>query len=280
MNNATAMRTVLMSTLLIGATAFFGQAIAADVVEAYEPVTAEANADPTRNGFSITPYFWATIYNGTMTIDGQTVDMTGTTVFDLLDSGDLRFVPLVVALEWDRGQWGGFIDGTLIGLEFGTGDFSLGPGPFTSNIGLDFTYGLVNAGLTYQLMESQSGGFTNEVDLMPGIRYTYYDVDLAGNVGPNSVTFNETLDWVDGFVGLRARGKNQHGFNYTLYGDIGGGAGLSAQAFAIVGKEWSYNSFDMNVFAGYRYLYQDWSSGNNAVDLSTHGPLVGLQFKF
>ena len=69
---------------------------------------------------STTPYFWITNYEGDMTINGQTVDMSGTNVFDLLDAGDLRFVPLVNYFEARKGRWGGYLDTTLLGLEFGS----------------------------------------------------------------------------------------------------------------------------------------------------------------
>ena len=36
----------------------------------------------------------------------------------------------------------------------------------------------------------------------------------------------------------------------------------------------------MSWIAGYRLLYQDWSSGNDAVDLLTHGPQLGLAFNW
>ncbi len=272
---------VWMTTVfLVGSVFMASPGKAADIIIEEDQVLTDPVIAPTRNGFSLTPYFWATFYHGDMTINGQTVDMSGTSVFDLLDAGDLNFPPLVAVMEWDQGEWGAFIDGTLIGLEFDSGDFSLGPGPFTSRVGMDFTYALVNTGLTYQLSEFESYGFRSEVDLMPGLRYTYYDVDLGGNIGPLPLEFNETLHWLDGFVGLRARGQDAEGFTYTLYGDIGGGEGFSAQAFATVGKTWTYDSFDLNLFAGYRYLYQDWSSGDDAVDLSTHGPVLGVKFNF
>ena len=78
---------------------------------------------------STTPYFWVTFYAGDMTINGQTVDLSGTSVFDLLDAGDLRFPPLVNYFEARKGRWGGYLDTTLLGLEFAASDISLGRAP-------------------------------------------------------------------------------------------------------------------------------------------------------
>ena len=133
---------------------------------------------------------------------------------------------------------------------------------------------------SYTASEWQAGDFKNEFDLLAGIRYTFYDLDLSGTVGPVPVALSETLQWLDGTLGMRVRGRNANGITYSLMGDIGVGSGLSAQAIGTIGKTWNYDSFDLNVFAGYRYLYQDWSGGDDAVDLATHGPLLGVKFTF
>ena len=241
-----------------------------------------AEQDAYRDGFSVAPYIWATFYSGTMTVNGQTIDMSGTNVFDLLSAGDLNFPPLVGVFEWrlDSGL-GIFLDTTAIGLNFGASDISLGPGPVTAALGLDFTYGLVNAGVIIDSREWKGGdGFSNELDYMVGLRYTFYDLDLSGTVGPVPVSFKDTLSWADATAGVRLRGKNANGVFYSLAGDIGYGQGKSAQALALIGKTWKRARTDLSLVGGYRVLYQDWSSGDDAVDLTTHGPLVGIKWTF
>lgn len=259
---------------------------AADPVEFVQPEP-ELIIEPSRN-FSAAPYFWATFYNGTMTVQGQEVDLSGTSVFDLLREGDVNFPPLVGVFEYDAGRWGAYFDATLIGLNFSSSDIALGSGPLSATAGLDFTYALINAGLTLTLYEGDVGGFMSEVDVMPGVRYTYYDLDLSGTIccGPGPagaaipVSLQEKLDWLDATLGLRLRGENASNVTYSLYGDVGIGEGFSTQGVATIGKTWNRSAFDFNVFAGYRVLYQDWSSGNEAVDLTTHGPLLGMKFIF
>jgi hypothetical protein len=231
---------------------------------------------------STTPYFWVTFYEGDMTINGMTVDMSGTNIFDLLDAGELNFPPLVNYFEARKGRWGGYLDTTLVGLEFGASDISLpGSGPGTLAVGLDFTYALVNAGLIYTAAEWAQQNGTVAFDVMGGVRYTYYDVDLVVTPGP--ISFADTLDWWDVTLGARLRGQFNNGWNWLLHGDIAG-AGLesdfSVQAVANFGRDFQLGRFDASWVAGYRLLYQDWSDGADAVDLLTHGPLVGLTINF
>jgi len=258
-----------------------GGAEAADIPSAPEPEPQIVAADEWV--VSTTPYFFIMFYEGDITINGQTVDLSGTSVFDILDAGDLRFPPLVNYFEARKGRWGGYLDTTLIGLEFAASDISLGSGPpgVTAAVGLDFTFALVNAGLIYTAAEWAQPNGTVAFDLMGGGRYTYYDIDLGVTIGPVAASFAKTLDWWDITLGARLRGRNDNGWNWVLYGDIAG-AGLesdfSVQALANFGRDFRLGRFDASWIAGYRLIYQDWSDGTDAVDLLTHGPFLGLKF--
>ena len=229
---------------------------------------------------SVGTYFWVMNFSGTMTIDGQTVDMTGINLFDLLGQGDLNFPPMIALIEWNRGHWGAYFDGTLVGINFGSGDVSLGSGPMTASFGMDYTFALVNTGAKYTVATWETETYSNKFDLLAGLRYTFYNIDLKGSVGPTPVSKNETMQWVDGTIGARFIGQHSNGVTYSAYADLGVGAGFSAQALGTIGYTWKKDKFDLNAFAGYRGLYQDWSSGSNAVDLTSHGPLLGLKFVF
>jgi hypothetical protein len=275
-----------MAALTAFTFATVGGAEAADIPSGVEPESQIVAADEWV--VSTTPYFWVTFYEGDMTINGQTVDMSGLNVFDLLDAGDLRFVPLVNYFEARKGRWGGYLDTTLLGLEFGASDISLGPGPVTLTAGLDFTYALVNAGLIYTAAEWAQQNSTVAFDLLGGVRYTYYDMDLT--IAPGGcpicgpgVSFADTLDWWDVTLGARLRGQNDNGWNWALRGDIAGASlesDFSLQAVANIGRDFTVGRVDMSWVAGYRFLYQDWSKGTDAVDLVTHGPIVGLTIHF
>ncbi|MEM9106137.1 MAG: hypothetical protein AAGC96_10820 [Pseudomonadota bacterium] len=254
-----------------------GTASAADAV-VYEPVPVAAPVDEWI--ITTTPYFWATIYDGSLTINGIEADLSGTTVFDLLSDGDVNFPPLVNYFEARKGRWGGYLDTTFIGLNF-TDEFSISQPPATLGTDLDFTYILVNAGVIYTAAEWTSGTSNTALDLLGGVRYTYYDIDL--DVSPVGLSTNATLDWWDITLGARLRANYDNGWYWNIRGDLAGAdleSDFSAQAIAVFGRDFSLGRVDMSWMAGYRYLYQDWSDGDNAVDLTTHGPLVGLTIKF
>jgi hypothetical protein len=284
----TKIRRVLQSTALFCAAIGFlfaatGNAEAADIQS--EPETVPQPVATDEWVVSTAPYFWVTFYEGDMTINGQTVDMSGTNVFDLLDAGELNFPPLVNYFEARKGRWGGYLDTTLIGLNFAASDIALGPGPIgvTAAVDLDFTYALVNAGLIYTAAEWAQQNGTVAFDLMGGVRYTYYDIDLGVMIGPVAGSFADTLDWWDVTLGARLRGQTNNGWNWALRGDIAGAdleSSFSVQAIANVGRDFRLGRLDATWVAGYRFLYQDWSEGTDAVDLLTHGPLVGLKINF
>jgi len=254
---------------------------AADLPSSPEPESGIASS----SGWvvSTTPYLWLLFFEGDMTINGQTVDMSGTNLFDLLDAGSLRFPPLTNVLEARKGRWGGYLDTTFVGLDFGPNDISLGPGPVMAAAGLDFTYILINAGLIYTAAEWQQPNGLVAFDTLLGMRYTHYNVDLNVTVGPVGGGFDETLDWFDMTVGGRLRGEFDNGWGFNIFADIAG-AGLesdfSIHAIANISKKFQLGSLDMAVLAGYRAIYQDWDSGNDAVDLLQHGPLLGFRVFF
>lgn len=237
---------------------------------------------------SVAPYAWLMFYEGDMTINGQTVDMSGLSIFDVLDAGDLKFPPIVGYVEARKGNWGVYLDTTVVGLEFGASDVSPVPGgPVTVSGSLDFTYALIHAGMIYTAAEWQADGGSVAFDVLGGFRYTYYDIDLAATTcGPAacaSGAFSDTLDWWDLTIGARLRGDYDNGWHWAMRGDVAGAefdSDFSVQALANVGKDFHVGHMEVTAFAGYRFLYQDWSDGSDGIDLLTHGPMVGFGMKF
>ena len=221
-----------------------------------------------------------TIYEGSMTVDGTTVVLSGTTVFDLLDAGGVNFPPLVKYFEARKGRWGGYLDTNFIGLNF-ENEFSTRLPGRSISADLDFTYILINAGLIYTVAEWTEGTGTTAFDFMGGLRYTHYDIDL--DIDPLPVDLSATLDWWDITLCARLRGEYDSGWFWSLRGDLAGAdieARFSAQVVGAFGRDFTLGSVNMSWMAGYRYLYQEWDDGADAVDLTTHGPMVGLRFRF
>jgi hypothetical protein len=265
-----------------------GKAEAADISSAPEAVPQPVATDEWV--VSTTPYGWIVFLEGDVTINGQTVDLSGINLFDMFDAGETNFPPFANYFEARKGRWGGYLDTTFLGFNFGASNISLGPGPVSLAADLDFTYALINAGLIYTAAEWAQPNGNVAFDLMGGFRYTYYDVDLGITACvplppvPCAVGgFSDTLDWWDVTLGARLRGQSENGWNWALRGDVAGASlesDFSVQAIANIGQDFRLGRVDMSWVAGYRFLYQDWNEGTDAVDLLTHGPLVGLKIHF
>ena len=218
--------------------------------------------------FSLAPYYlWAVSMDGDATVKGLTtnVDASFGDIFD-----QLEFV-ITGHAEAKKGDWTVFFDGTY--LELGI-DESEGP----VSIDLDVTMALVELGGTYRFYEIPQGG---GVEALAGFRYTYMDNEIDFTPGSSG---DADESWVDPFVGLRAFIDLSEKITLSLRGDVGGfgvGSDFTANGLALLGyqpRDW------INLVAGYRVLYQDYSDGSGANefawDMTMHGPMLGVEFKF
>ena len=95
-----------------------------------------------------------------------------------------------------------------------------------------------------------------------------------------------SASWTDLFVGARLVTDLPHNWKMVLRGDvggfgIGGSSDLSAQGSLVF--RWFFRpSWDLVV--GYRALYQDYETEKGplkfAYDATTHGPMLGLGYRF
>ena len=68
-----------------------------------------------------------------------------------------------------------------------------------------------------------------------------------------------------------------------MRGDVGGGIGGSRfawQAIATVGYDFTLFGLPATALVGYRALSQDFESSKTVWDVTLHGPLIGLNFRF
>ncbi len=110
-------------------------------------------------------------------------------------------------------------------------------------------------------------------------------LDFGGEVQVPGVTvggfrqeFEETLDWADAVVGARAMVDVHPRFQLVATGDVGGfgigsAADLTWQALGAVGWRIS-ESWALQL--GYRAIGIDLDRGVNALDIVTHGPVLGV----
>jgi hypothetical protein len=251
-----------------------------------KPACAE---DVSRGGggwtFHVTPYAWATAFNGNATIRGQKsdVDASFSDVIQDLDYG------LLAQIEADKGPWGLVAQGNYLNA---SSDGSVGP--VDAKVDANAFIGELFA--TYRLGYWPLGTSATEsyapasikpglnLDALGGFIYTYVssDLELKGT-GPLGLErhFNGDQDWVTPFAGARTLfGLDQHWFLAVMgyYGTLGSDNSVW-NLQGLVG--YAFNR-SISVAAGYRALYQNYENGNDNdkfhYDITTHGPVFGVTF--
>jgi hypothetical protein len=195
---------------------------------------------------------------------------------DVLDVLDFAAEGRVEAIKDNR--WGFFIDGTYL---------KLGPevkqGPVHLRVG--YKYWLWELGGLYRAATWETKHGNGAFDLLLGGRYTSMDVDLDfRNLPLPDVSGSQ--DWTDLIAGARVAIDLPHDWSISLRGDlggfgIGGSSNLSAQG--ILAARWRFAPA-WEAVIGYRALYQDYENGRGAdkfaYDATTHGPLLGVGYRF
>ena len=155
-----------------------------------------------------------------------------------------------------------------------------GPKDFTSFDG-DLFQGIMEGYLSYRVNFDISS-----LDFYSGARWWNMDIDVSAENALGAVSFDRDLNWVDPVVGLRFISKLSDSWRLLLQGDIGGFDVSSDSSYNAMGGVLWEACETFSVAALYRALWVDYSEGtpgeaNRFVyDTVTHGPIVGLVFKF
>ncbi len=252
--------------------------------------------------FRATPYAWFTALNGSQTIKGRTLDVDASfaDIFDntIGDGGSL--LALMLDMEARNGKFailGDVIAESITLDKSGFRTRSVVPGVAgTLGAGLEMTFNMaiVEAGGAYEVGQIGPVAF----DVLAGARYWYQKidatVDLAGTVdlgnlvvsGGRAIAKSGSVDWIDGFAGVRARVSLAPNQRIELRGDLGGGGSrftwnaLAAYAYDFTTK----NGVTYSGVIGYKALYVDYveGAGRNRYefDMLQHGPVLGLSVRF
>ena len=99
---------------------------------------------------------------------------------------------------------------------------------------------------------------------------------------PRSASRNES--WADPVVGMRVNLPLSRAIDFTLVTDVGGfgvGSDLTFQAWPSFGIRITDS---IRAKLGYRAIYSDYNTGSGVnafeYDVLTHGPTLGVQFRF
>jgi hypothetical protein len=214
--------------------------------------------------FSFEPYFMAPYMDGSVGIGPVTarVSSSPSDVFSNLNWGAMGL------FELNNGKFGVMVDLTYMNLE-------------ASRDGvIDTIGGHQGAYQANVLLRVQE-----HAEAYAGVRVSDLGARISGTgpLGePRSASRNES--WVDPVIGMRVNLPLSRAIDFTLVADVGGfgiGSDLTFQAWPTFGIRLSDS---IRAKLGYRAIYADYQTGTGAqsftYDVLTHGPTLGLQFRF
>jgi hypothetical protein len=203
----------------------------------------------------ITPYFWIAGQNGDSVVLGQAseIDISFSDIIENFDMG------ISGHLEANKDKWT-----LLFDLQY----INVSEKPDTVVIRVKNT--VMEGGVTYRLHPA--------FEALGGVRIVRYKLELT----PDLIEpIEASKTWADPFVGVRAKAQVVDNFSVSGRFDIGGfGAGSDFSWNLILAG--SYDWERISLLFGYRAWNVDYDSGEGLreleLDLTTHGPFVGITF--
>ena len=227
---------------------------------------APAPADESGWRYTLAPYYWATGFDGDLTLDGQSIEGDG-------DSsgfpGELSLSGFLGHFEAEKGPWAFALSPVFVNVEIDGDDAP------TVDTDLSLSGAIVEGFAGYE--------FAAGWDVLGGVRY--YDLDTEVDITVGGVPQPELSSgrgWFDPIVGVRYTGSFAEGWSFQGRADVGGfglGSDFAWNASAVVGYELSTWS---RAFLGYRALDFDFVDGSGSdrleYDVRLWGPLIGVSF--
>jgi hypothetical protein len=262
--------------------------------------------------FTATPYAWAMMMNGSVTVKGRTGDIN-------VDLNDLWNIVKQSEIPKDLAAFMGSFEARydrfsifsdLVYLKATlSGDMVRARGNNFVNAALNASANfqdqmvIAEMAATYQVAHWGSNATADSgtaIDFLGGARYWWMEGKLSATAsavlnisdltlsGGRAIAKSPSVDWVDPLVGVRLRHQFVPGLNLTVSGDVGGfdvGSRLSWQALAALNYDfYKSKSVVWSGMAGYRGLYVDYSKGSGPTlfeyDMTLHGPILGVTARF
>ncbi len=241
--------------------------------------------------FSAAIYLWALGLNGNVTVNGVTAEIDESFI-DIVRTSDSVFALQLHGEAWWRERWGGFLDPTYIKLGFDNQVLAVPPGPIVPAIiaDVDIEIWLVEFGGFYRAgrwaYRQGQGDRGWTLDLLAGGRYTSLEQEITFKVPPLP-QLKADQSWTDPFFGGRAIFDLTERWAFRLRTDIGGfgvGSDFTFNASGLFDYRYVGWGLDMDILAGYRGLYQDYSTGAGPTafvwDVWMHGPLLAWNIRW
>jgi len=253
--------------------------------------------------FTFEPFFYVPFgASGDITVRGITapIDAGIGDIFDAIVN-DLNFAAFGRVEGW-KGPWGIFFSGAYMNLGTGrTADIPVPPVlqqaglppqfPIEAAVGTAFTQldlggayrfgdGNLPTALQTANTEFDLGPFI--FDAMAGLRLYSFNNELV-LTGPrgNQFEFDQSRTVLEPMIGGRARWNLASNLAAIAGGSMSGFS-LGDLTFSVAGYggiDWLFSG-NTSLTASYGFTYLDYSSGNSGLDLFTHGPNVGVKFRF
>jgi hypothetical protein len=225
--------------------------------------------------FDFEPYLMATSIEGNASIGRATGVEVDVEFSDILETLDMALMGHFEAHHMSG--WGFWFDYGFMDL---SQDIS---GPAGGVASADVRQGVLEAFALYR-QELDHG----KIDYLTGVRWWDNDIDATVDpaVYPGAKSINIDADWVDFVVGARWTHYFNQNWHFRLRGDIGG-LGLSSDFTGTLSAGIIYviNDF-MDIDLTYKATWVDYEEGTEGTpdyfeyDTVTHGPILGLNFKF
>jgi hypothetical protein len=230
-----------------------------------------ANADAW--SFQIEPYLLGVSIDGHAGIgrvNGVDVDVNTSDIIDKLDMG-----AMVHFVARHESGWGVALDYAFMDLSDNI------TGPRGGVLSGDVRQGMLEA----MLVKGTRSGDA-QLDYFAGLRWWDNDLDVTIDpvILPGTVSASVEEDWVDLVIGARWMNPINEKWTFVLRGDIGAG-GSDFTASTIIGFRYSIGK-STELDLGYKALLVDYETGTPGqpgyfkYDTTTHGPAIGLAFKF
>lgn len=186
---------------------------------------------------------------------------------DLLEDLDGAFS---TALEFKKGPW--FVNADLIWLKVSSLEEL--PGDATLKVRQQQFYS--NLSLGHSIYQTE----TTQVDAFAGAALNSLDLDLRLRALSTERSRSGSETWVDPFVGARVRHSLGNNWNVWARGEYGG-FGVASDSYwqAIIGVSYDLTK-QTSLALAYRWIANDYTSGNFKYDMQMSGPNIGLIVKF
>jgi opacity protein-like surface antigen len=252
----------LMAVVAIAALAFSsGVGLAAD------DVNAEAGTDGM--SFIVRPYIWGIGFDGEVGGRNRRTDVDAS-FSDVLDALDMGFI---LQVEGRYGRWGVIVDGVVLEVSEKTST----PGPLLSSIETTITLGAIDTALAYRVLDLERGW----LDILTGARYVMIDIELDLSSDLAAVPdIEKDRDWVDPFIGFRARYELTDEVHLGGRADIGGFGAGSDFAWQVFGGLGYAVSDSVVIEAGWRHLDIDYDHDDFIFDMAFSGAIMGVEIAF